>query len=325
MKDVQVLLDNRDGRVWDVGSICPEFSWKTSRSAKPSSVDMTLMKDALFQQREFEVGSGDIVRITVDGKGLFYGYVFELEQGKGATVKIKAYDQIRYLNEQDFYLRTNVTADQVIRDNALSAGLRLGELTPTYHVIPKVLEEGQKRIDIICKALDSTLLAKNRLYVLYDDFGSLRLSEVSDMRTDLVLGDGSLIYDFRMKRSIDNATFNRIKLAQEDNASGMLRTYVDGDPDTIGQWGRLQYYKKVDGGMNQEQIREMIGTLLLLRNREERTFSIEALGYPGVRAGVLLQVSLTGEDVNGLFLVEECTHRFAGGAHTMKLEMKVYG
>ncbi|NBD24318.1 hypothetical protein GT019_10590 [Paenibacillus sp. T1] len=321
----EATIDNRDGTLWDISELCSEITYKTSRVGKPSSADVTLVGQSPFQDKKFAVANGDILKIRVDGQGMFFGYVFKIGGGRDGEIKLTAYDQIRYLNETDTYVATNVTAEQVIRDNCAVGGLRIGELAKTNHVLPKVLEDGQKRLDMIYRALDSAMLATGRLYVFYDDFGSLQLRDIADMKLSLILGDDSLVYDYGTTRSIDEDTYNHVKLVQDNKTSGKRDAYYEWDSSTMAKWGRLHYYQKVDDGMNEAQIRNMAAQVLKLKNRETVSFSLEALGFVGLRAGMAVQVTIAEQQVDSFYLVEECTHKLSGDSHTMSLEMKVFG
>src|SRR5690606_23360410 len=126
----------------------------------------------------------------------------------------------------------------------LAVGLILGDLADTGHKIPRFLQDGQARLDIICKALDETLVADEGLFVFYDDAGNLVLRDVEDMAVDLILGDGSLVYGYSSKREIDSDTYNRVKLVKDNKKSGKREAYVVQDSATIARWGRLQYFQK---------------------------------------------------------------------------------
>jgi len=323
---ISVTLDNRDGTVWDLQQVAYDVSLRTSRTGKPASVESKLLGASMFSEPTFKVNCGDVVRIRSGEEQLFKGYVFAIEESQERTVSITAYDQLRYLLEADTYVRANVTATQVIRDNALAVGLNLGgDLADTKFAIPTFSQDGQKRLDMIFAALDQTLMATGRTYVFFDDAGNLRLRDVEDMAIDLIIGDGSLVYGYSLTREIDSDTYNRVKLVKDNKETGRREAYVLQDSDTIAKWGRLQYYQKVDEGFNEAQINAMLDRFMELKNREQRKFSLEALGYIGMRAGVKLQVNISELGINQYFLVEECTHRFSGQNHTMNLELKVYG
>lgn len=321
----EAVIDNLNGTVWDISELCSEITWKTSRIGKPSSLDVTFVKDALYQDKDFTYDTGNVFRVKVDGQGFFWGRLFEIDSGRDEAVKLRAYDQLRYLNESDTYVKKNIRADQVIMDQCTAVGLQVGTLANTQFTIPKIMEDGQKRIDISCKALDNTLLATGRLYVLYDDFGSVELRSIDDMVIDLILGDESLVFDYRIKRSIDEDTYNRVKLVQDNKKAGKRDAYIAQDSGNIAKWGRLQYYQKVDDKLNSAQIKGMLDRFLELKNRPKETFSLDSLGFIGMRAGIKVQVTIEKLGISQFYLVEECTHRLAGNDHTMKLEMKVYG
>lgn len=101
--------------------------------------------------------------------------------------------------------------------------------------------------------------------------------------------------------------------------------YIAQDSNSIDNWGRLQYYQKLDDGLNKAQINEVLTTLSQLKNRETRTFSISALGDIRVRAGCKLSVNMQEAGINESYLVDECEHKFEGEEHTMSLNLKVYG
>jgi prophage tail gpP-like protein len=321
----EVIIDNRDGTMWNVSQLVSEASWKTSRIGKAGQLQLTVVRNPLHNQQQLIVNPGDVVRVRVNGEKLFYGYVFVIEETHERELRITAYDQLRYLMEADSYVNTNVTATQVIRDNVLAVGLILGDLAETVYAIPRFLQDGQKRLDIICKALDDTIMGAERLYVFYDDSGNLVLRDVEDMVVDLILGDGSLVYSYSSKREIDSDTYNRVKLVKDNKKTGKREAFVFQDSATIARWGRLQYFQKVDEKLNDAQIEAMAKRFIELKNREQRRFTLDALGYPGVRAGVKLQVTMNELGINQYYLVEECTHTFKGDEHTMRLELKVYG
>jgi hypothetical protein len=113
-----------------------------------------------------------------------------------------------------------------------------------------MIEDTQKLLDIIDKALTLTLHHGNQNFVFFDDFGKLSLRLVDDMLVDVYLGDGSLMYDYSYKRSIDSDTYNQIKLVQDNKKTQKRDVHMARDSANIAKWGLLQYYEKVDEGLN---------------------------------------------------------------------------
>ncbi len=318
---LQIEIDNKDGFLWDLSGIVSEATFKTARVGQASSFEMTLIKGGFYEAKEFKYNLGDIVRVRQDGRNVFYGYIFSIESGREETVQITAYDQMRYLLANDSYVLSNVTARQVVERIGKDFGLKLGKLDDTKHAIPGLSENNTKLLDIIYKALDKTLIATKKIYVLFDDFGELMLRDAETMALDFSLGDTSLVYDYKQKRSLDK-TSNKIKIVRDNKESGKRELYIIQDSRTIAKWGLLQHYQTVDEKVSAEKVKEMLDNLIQLKNREQRSFSIEALGDIRVRAGCYVSINMEELGLNQRFLVNECTHKFDGSVeHTMSLEL----
>lgn len=315
---LEIMIDNKDGNVWDVSELVSDVTWKTSRIGKPASVDFTLIKDGIFQ-----CNNGDVVRIRLDEQNVFYGYVFVVDDGKDEDVRILAYDQTRYLMVNDTYVFKNVTATEVVEQICGDFGLKFGTLEDTLYKIPAMVEDNKKLIDTICKALALTLISTGRIYVLYDDFGELTIRNVEDMKLDFIIGDDSLMYDYSQKRSIDSDTYNQIKVVQDNKTSGHRDVYILFDSANIAKWGRLQLYQIADENMNAAQINEQLKQLIESKNREQKTLKLDVIGDIRVRAGCYISIYIEGLSLNQYFLIDECSHKVSGADHTMSLELRV--
>lgn len=318
---IDVKIINRQGTEWDVSELVEGLSWKTSRIGKAGSVSFKLIK--ANQTAKFTYNNGDIVRVRVDKKDLFHGYIFSIEEGHDEVISITAYDQTRYLMNTDTYVFKGVTATEVLQRIAKDFNLKLGKVDNTGYKIPKMSEDGQKLLDIICKAITLTYSNTGKDYCLYDDFGSLCLRNVNDEQLDLIVGDGSLMYGYGIKRSIDSDTYNRIKLYKDNKKTGKREIYMDQDSVNIKRWGVLQLYQSVDEDMNTAQIKQLLSNLAKLKNRETKSLKVNAIGDIRVRAGMRIRISISEYGVDQALLVDECSHNFDGVAHTMSLDLRV--
>ncbi|AFQ45153.1 XkdQ/YqbQ family protein [Desulfosporosinus meridiei] len=321
---LKILIDKKDGDVWDISSLVADVSWKTSRIGKAGSLDFTLIKNAPGQDKTFKYSNGDIVSVqrAEDGAKAFFGYIFSIDGGRDEAVKITCYDQIRYLMSNDTYVFTNITASEVVQKIAADFNLKLGQIDDTGYRIPTMSENDKKLLDVICKALDLTLINSGKNYVFFDDFGSLSVRNVEDLLLDFVVGDNSLMTDYVHKLSIDSDTYNKIKLYKDNKDTGRREVYCAQDSVNMAKWGVLQLYQSVDEDMNSAQINELLDTLATLKNRESKTLKIEAIGDLRVRAGSYVRIQIQEYGINQPFLVDECTHSFDGADHKMSLELK---
>lgn len=318
---MEVLIDNRNGIVWDMP--VTSIEWKTERVGKVGTLDAELMID---EPLKHPINSGDVIRVMDGDQKVFYGYVFENVLPKNGPITLKAYDQLKYLMYDDTFVFSATTATAAIKKIATDAQLKIGTFEDTKYKVPGIIEDGKKAFDVATKFLDSTLIATNRNFVLYDDFGQLALRNIESMRIladDFYIGEESLLFDFEYKRSIDDETYNRIKLAHDNKDTGKREIYIAQDSANIAKWGRLQYFKKVDENMKPAQIKDLLNRLIQLRNRETKELSLDCLGHWRVRAGSFIMVYIEKLGIKEYFLVDECTHKWNGGFHTMALKVKV--
>ncbi len=323
-----VKIINRQGTgndaEWDVSEIVKGLSWKTSRIGKAGTVSFTLIKGSPFQTTNFTYNNGDIVRVRVNDTNVFHGYIFSIDEGRDEAVKITAYDQIRYLMNTDTYVFTGVTATEVVQRIAKDFNLKLGTVVDTRYKIPTMPPaDGQKLLDIICNAITKTYDSTGRDYCLYDDFGALCLRGTDDVQLNLIIGDGSLMYDYEVKRSIDSDTYNQIKLYRDNKETGKREIYMAKDSVSIKRWGLLQLYQSVDENYNTAQINELLNNLAIMKNRETKSLKVNALGDIRVRAGMRVRIVISEYGVDQALLVDECSHDFDGAVHTMTLDLRV--
>lgn len=283
------------------------------RKGQPGKMSFECIKTDALKFTE-----GDACRFSVDGKPLFYGFVFEkaVSGSSDRRIKITVYDQLYYLNNKDFFQYENKTASEVVRMLAEDFGLKLGNIENTGYKIAARTEDNKGLFDIIQNALDETLKATARLYVLYDDVGKLTLTNINKMKLDTVISNDTIGgYDY--KSSIAGETYNKIRLFREGSDPVTVKS------NTIKQWGVLQYVDKVNG--DSVNLNNMANSLLKLYNSKTRTLSIKnALGNCNVRAGALLPTVLDLEDIklSNYMLVESVKHSFKDGQHFMDLKLR---
>jgi hypothetical protein len=291
--------------------------WTTTRKGEAGKLEFTVLKDSTIRFEE-----GDVVKFSVDGADLFYGYVFQKGSSKSKQIDVVAYDQIRYLKNKDTYIYSNKTASQFLRMVAADYGLKTGTIEDTRFVIPDRVEENSTLLDMIQTALEITLSNSRIMYVLYDQAGKLTLRSLNNMRVGALM-DADTIEDYDYSTSIDKETYNRVKLVQEDKETGNRNIYIAEDrAGNMKKWGTLQLFETVNEETNVRHRAEM---MLALYNAKSRSLTIKnQLGDLRIRAGSLPIVKLQLEDmtIDGYMLVEKCRHIFGHGEHFMDLTLK---
>lgn len=321
---IQLLVDDKKGNVFDISELVSEITWKTKRKGKPSSLDIKLLKD-----KTISINNGDVVSFKVDNNKVFYGYVFDNGGSKDPEIKLTAYDQIRYLLFNDTYVFKNKKASQIISQIAKDVSLRVGTIEDTAYVIPQILEDDKKLLDIIYSSLDKTLMSTKQTYVLYDDFGYLTLRNINNIKQPVVISDDNNLGDYDWKNSIDSDTYNRVKIVRDNKETKGRDVYIAQDNKNIAKWGRLQYYHKVDEKMNKAQIQELVNSTLQLKNKEKKTLKLKDVISTDIsadlklRAGSGVYVDIKEKGIKQYYLIEEATHKFEKGNLIMDFDLKV--
>jgi hypothetical protein len=291
-------------------------TWTTERKGTPGKLTFTMVKDAVSNFQE-----GDAVRLSVDDKNVFFGFVFTKKRDKQQHIEITAYDQLRYLMNKDTYVYTNKKASDVIQMVAEDFQLKTGEIESTSFTIPSRVEDNSTLFDVIFNALDLELDNTKKMYVLYDDFGKITLKSLEHMKVGLVI-DEETGENFDYTSSIDNQTYNKIKLSYENEDTGKRDIYVVQDGQHINDWGVLQYFDTLQEGENGET---KAAALLDLYNAKTRKLKItKAFGNTRIRAGcmVIVKLALGDISVQNYMLVEKCVHTWNESEHFMDLTLR---
>lgn len=290
--------------------------WSSERCGSPSKLTFKVVKDDVLNIQE-----GNIVKFRWDGNNVFYGYIFSKKRDKENIISVTCYDQLRYLKNKDTYVYTNKTASEVLQLIAEDFKLKTGTVDDTGYKIPSRVEDNQTLFDIIQTALDLTMENKKELYVLYDDFGQIALRKMDNMRVNILI-DEETAENISYTSSIDESTYNKIKLVFNNEETGKRDFYVVQDSNNIDRWGVLQYYDKLQKGENGKAKAD---ALIQLYNKKTRKLDIKnAFGDCRVRAGSLVGIRLNLGDMilDNWMLVESCKHVFKLDEHFMDITVR---
>lgn len=294
-------------------------TWETQRKGQPGKCSFTLIPDSLLNIQE-----GNAVRLDVDGKSVFFGFIFERSWGKDGQMKVTAYDQLRYLKNKDSYNYENKTAGEVVQMIAGDYNLQTGILEDTGYRIESRNMKDKTLFDIILDALDITMVYAGKIFVLYDENGKLTLKDVESMKLDVVLED-TTAQDYDYKISIDSDTFNQIKVYCDNEETKKRDVFMTKHTENINKWGILQYDENIDKGADGQAIAERY---LNYYNRPTSSLSVkDAFGDVRVRAGCLIPVILNIRDLQlrNYLLIESVTHKIDAGVHTMDITLRGAG
>jgi len=319
--DVELLIGNESGTAAYLPAVQEGIEWTTERKGTPGKLTCKVLKDDVLDFSE-----GSAVRLKVDGDAVFFGFVFKQQREKDQIITVTAYDQLRYLKNKDTIVYENKTADQFLRMVAADYSLNVGTLEETKYVIESRVEENTSLFDMIQNALDLTLANTGEMFILYDDFGKLSLKHLSSMAVGspgaYLMVDEETGENFEYTSSIDDNTYNKIKLTYDNEETGFREVYIAQDSGNINRWGVLQYFDTLQKGENGQAKAD---ALLKLYNQKTRSLKLtNVLGDNRVRAGSMIVVNLDLGDVKvrNFMLVESCRHIYKESEHWMDLTLR---
>ena len=319
--DIELLISDPSGNKLYIPVVEEGIEWSTERRSTPGKLTFKIINDGII---DFEEGSR--VRLKVDGKEVFYGFVFTKRGDKNQIISVTAYDQLRYLNNKDTYVYENKTVAEFIQMIATDFNLKTGTLEDTKFKIASRVEDNTSLFDMIENALDLTLQNTKEMFVMFDEFGKITLKNIASMRvgeeSSYLLIDEETGENFEYSSSIDSDVYNKIKLSYDNEDTGKRDIYIAQDGTHMNEWGVLQYFDTLSKGENGQAKAD---ALLKLYNKKSRNLKItNAIGDTRVRAGSLVVVSLALGDVNlkNFMLVEKVRHTFKLDQHVMDLTLR---
>lgn len=318
----QILITDNNIRQ-DVTAICSDdIEISSERQGSPAKMTFSLVTDAL-NEGEVKVNEGNTVEFYVNGYPMFKGYIFGQGRGLDGIISITAYDQLRYFKNKDTYVYQNKKASDVLKMLAEDFNTKLGEVEDTGYVIASRTEDNQTLFDIVITAIELTLYASKKMFVMYDDFGKVNLKNIQSLKSELMITDDETLMDFDFNTDIDSDTYNQVKFYRDNEETGKREIYMAKDSENINKWGLLQYYEQAESHMNEAQINDYMVRWLKQKNRVKKTLKITCLGIgigeEKIRGGSIVYIKIDKLGIGNWFICESVSHTFSNNQHEISI------
>ena len=312
------ITDSESGQTFDVKTLVSniEIFWQLSEQAGRMTFDI-IIKGMSFSE-------GSAVQLYHDSNKIFKGYVIAKQRKDDYIASVTAYDTLFYLKSQQPFYFEQTTASERFSEVCGQFGIQNSVVHSASYNLSAKAYDNQTLSKIIQDGIDQTLAYTGKWYILRDNFGTIEFLDLEQLKTDLVVGEASLMSGFDYKTDIEDA-YNQVKLGKDNNQTNKRDVYIVKDSDTIRKWGLLQWYDTVGESANPAQIEEKATMLLKLKNRVNRTLSIDAIGDWRVRAGNSIFVVKRFDDMslNRFMLVHSVKHKLRNKEHIMTLSLQV--
>ena len=315
MSDINLIL-YRDGKTFDISELVESIKWKGRKGSAARSVSISLL-DCKGAQSGIDVTKGHQLIFSYKGKELFRGMIMSQQQSESFKMPITAYDNGIYLsNNKDTFVYENKTVHDIFIDVCKRFGIKYSDVAKTSYKIPELTKSKTTAWDAILDAISQDFKATGTKYYVNSSKGVLSLIKRRENILQWVLETGGNIMSYTYKKSIEDIKTRLKILYDEDKVYAVKK-----NTELEKKIGIFQDIEKKDDDLSEAKLQEHIKETLKEISTPEISLSVEALGIPDVISGVGVYVIIDELGIKRTFYVDEDTHTFKGGSHTMNLTL----
>lgn len=315
MSDINLIL-YRDSKTYDISELVESIKWKGRKGSAARSVSISLL-DCKGAQSGIDVTKGHQLIFSYKGKELFRGMIMSQQQSESFKMPITAYDNGIYLsNNKDTFVYENKTVHDIFIDVCKRFGVKYSDVAKTSYKIPELTKSKTTAWDAILDAISQDFKATGTKYYVNSSKGVLSLIKRRENILQWVLETGGNIMSYTYKKSIEDIKTRLKILSDEDKVYAVKK-----NTELEKKIGIFQDIEKKDDDLSEAKLQEHIKETLKEISTPEISLSVEALGIPDVISGVGVYVIIDELGIKRTFYVDEDTHTFKGGSHTMNLTL----
>lgn len=291
-----------------------EISVEWTRFGSPGKMILTVLEENSLTFRE-----GDVVRLKINGKNFFFGYIFIIDRAGQNQYKLTCYDGLRYLKSDDIFKMKKQTYTKALKTVLKRYGLKQGTIANTKYVRKAKVFNGcvwDMLDDYRKKTKESTGIQ----YILYADFNKICLQPQSKLKTNYIITESQL-EDFSYTSSIDDKVYTVVKMYK--GSGKKMKIYTKTGTSAKKKYGRLTYVKKTKL-KSKAKIKKKLKAILEAHDSPRKKVTLNnVFGLTDIRAGSQVKVDVTegGLHINRKMVVDTVTHHFRAGRHTMDLNV----
>lgn len=315
---ITLLIQNHNGDIYDISEFLA-----SSVSFDDNINKSSILNFSIINNPDLVIEEGNKIVFGFDLDNYFEGYIFKVGFTQSDEIKITAYDQLRYFKTNETYVFCGIAASSAVTQICNDFKIKIGEIQNTIFKLPELIFDNKCILDIISDCLVATMTKTNEMYFLKDNCGLVELKNIATTVSDIIIDPEWLLYGYSYDRSIDDNTYNQIKLIRDNKDTGERELYVAKDSSTIKKWGLLQLAEKVDDNLNAQQIKAMADAYLKLKNKVQQRLTVEITGDKRIRAGNVICIYIPKHGINDFLLCTYASHSFDSTGHTIKADFKI--
>ena len=310
------LILNKSGKSYDISDLLEQAVWKGRKGSAARSLTVSLT-DTDKACSGADVTRGDSLFFYENGKELFRGLAMTNQRTDSRKESVTAYDNGIYLsNNKDTFVFKNKTVHDISLDVCKRFGVKVGSAVSTSYKIPELIKKSSTAWDTLLDAISQDYKATGNKYYISSEKGLLYLRKRTENILQYVLETGGNITSYSLKSSIEKIN-TRIKvLTKEDTVYA-----VEKNVELEKKIGIFQDIESKDDDLTDAQLKAQIKEHLKEKSTPEETLSVTSLGISDVISGVGVWVKIDHLGLARTYWVDEDTHTWQSGVHTMTLKL----
>ncbi|MGN0621131.1 MAG: hypothetical protein ACI4I9_04615 [Porcipelethomonas sp.] len=315
MENICLLL-YRSGNTYDISELAETIKWKGRKGSAARSLEVSLVDNSSFKSG-INVTEGNQIIFKYGKDELFRGMLMAQQQSSSRKMPVTAYDNGIYLaNNKDTFIYENKTAHDIFIDVCKRFGIKYSDVAATSYRIPNLTKSKTTAWDAILDALSQDYETTGQRHYVMSSKGVLSLVKRRENMLGWVLESGVNLLSYNYKRSIENIKTRLKILSDEDQAVAFGK-----DESLEKKIGIFQEIENKDDSLSDAQLGDHIKETLKSISTPEISLTAEAIGIPDVISGRGVYVKIPELNISSGFYVDEDTHTFKDGGHSMSLRL----
>ena len=305
----------RDDTLYNYSRLITKVTFSGRKGAAPRTIDVQIAD--VVDTSYINSRKGLDCYLYLDGKEIFRGLLMTDGRSNKKILTLKAYDDcVRLCNNKDSFSYKNKTAQYIFKDCVKKLGLSVGGSVKTGHSISELVKKGTTYWDVIEDALSQTYKATGVRYYVYAKKGKIYLKKRQAKKTMPILSQETNIISYDFSRSIyDTRTRLKLTTSKGKKKGSVVKSSLE------KKIGRFQEVETVDDDIKKSEIKERISVFKEEKGKVSKTLKITAIGDISCVSGACAYVKIPELNISRMMYIDEDTHTFEGGKHTMSLTL----
>lgn len=320
------IKQKKSAREYDVKDLVTDVSWVTDLGFSAGTLNFSLF---VGQHSELIPRNGDEIEFCWDNKKVFKGRIFKCTVDDKERYKILAYDNLRYLKNEDTIVFPVSTGTERFERIMNTLQLPYRSLNLMVANLEAKVCDGETYFSMLQDAVEqSNRITKDGEFFVRCNYDVVEIVQATDLRrTTLLLDEDTTLTGWNLEYSADDL-YNVVKVTQESGEDKERKTFTVGQAeaqDSIAQYGQLTKVERADKDMNIAQMENKARQLLDELNREKTTLSFTSTGVLDVRAGQRFFIATKqGLLKERELIADKVTHNF-GTTWSMDVQVRILG